>query len=79
MNKAFGRKTIFKDFNLEVKSGEFIGIVGKSGQGKTTLLNMIGTLEEADSGMIKIMVKDINKKKIKRLLLRNELGFIADL
>jgi putative ABC transport system ATP-binding protein len=76
MNKAFDRKTIFKDFNLEIESGEFIGIVGKSGQGKTTLLNIIGTLEEIDSGIIKIMGKDIHKKKIKRLLLRDQLGFI---
>jgi putative ABC transport system ATP-binding protein len=76
MNKAFGRKSIFKDFNLEVKSGEFIGIVGKSGQGKTTLLNIIGTLEKADSGIIKIMGKDIHKKNIKRHLLRDQLGFI---
>ncbi|MFT8312872.1 MAG: ABC transporter ATP-binding protein [Clostridium sp.] len=74
--KAFNRKTIFKDFNLEVKSGEFIGIVGKSGQGKTTLLNIMGTLEEADSGIVKIMDKDIRKNKIKRLLLRDHLGFI---
>ncbi|MGW8905464.1 ABC transporter ATP-binding protein, partial [Heyndrickxia sporothermodurans] len=47
-----------------------------SGQGKTTLLNIIGTLEEADSGIIKIMDKDIHKKKYKRLLLRDQLGFI---
>jgi putative ABC transport system ATP-binding protein len=76
MNKTFARKSIFKDFNLKVETGEFIGIVGKSGHGKTTLLNIIGTLEEADSGIIKIMGKDIQKRKIKRLLLRNQLGFI---
>lgn len=76
MNKAFGEKRIFANFNLTVKPGEFIGIVGKSGQGKTTLLNIIGTLEEPDSGIIKIMDKDIRKKKFKRLLLREHLGFI---
>lgn len=76
INKSFGRKTIFNDFNLEVKPGEFIGIVGKSGKGKTTLLNMIGTLEKPDSGIIKIMGKNIQHKRVKRLLLRNELGFI---
>ncbi|EJS44899.1 hypothetical protein ICE_05856 [Bacillus cereus BAG1X1-2] len=76
MCKAFDKKVIFKNFNLEVKSGEFIGIVGKSGKGKTTLLNIIGTLEEADSGTVKIMDKDTSKRKIKRLLLREYLGFI---
>ncbi|MHC1685349.1 MAG: ABC transporter ATP-binding protein [Clostridiaceae bacterium] len=76
MNKSFGKKIVFKGFNLEVKEGEFIGIVGKSGQGKTTLLNIMGTLEEADSGVVKIMGKDIHKKKTKRLLLRDHLGYI---
>jgi putative ABC transport system ATP-binding protein len=76
MNKKYNRKPIFENFNLEIHSGEFIGIVGKSGQGKTTLLNIIGTLEEPNSGIIKINGKNILKKKEKRLLLRNELGFI---
>ncbi|MBD7913465.1 MULTISPECIES: ABC transporter ATP-binding protein [Clostridium] len=74
--KAFNRKIIFKDFSLKVKSGEFIGIVGKSGQGKTTLLNIMGTLEKADSGIVKIMDKEIQTKKMKRILLRDHLGFI---
>ena len=39
MCKAFDQKSIFKDFNLEVKEGEFLGILGKSGRGKTTLVN----------------------------------------
>lgn len=76
MNKSFGNKIIFKDFNLEVKSGEFIGIFGKSGQGKTTLLNIIGTLENQDSGIVKINGRDTQSNKIKRILLRNEIGFI---
>ena len=76
MSKSFDGKIIFKDFNLEVKSREFIGIVGRSGQGKTTLLNIIGTLEVPDSGIVKIMGKEINDKKNNRLLLRNEIGFI---
>ncbi|WP_027634704.1 ABC transporter ATP-binding protein [Clostridium hydrogeniformans] len=74
--KSFNNKIIFKDFNLEVQQGEFIGIVGKSGQGKTTLLNIIGTLEKVDSGIIKIMGKEALGRKSKRLLLRDHLGFI---
>lgn len=76
MCKTFDKKTIFNNFNLEVKSGEFLGIIGKSGRGKTTLLNIMGTLEGVDSGTIKIMGKDINKRKMKRLLLRDYIGFI---
>lgn len=76
MFKSFNEKTIFQDFNLEINKGEFVGIIGKSGQGKTTLLNIIGTLEKVDSGIVKIMGKDIHSPKVKRLLLKNNLGFI---
>lgn len=74
--KAFNKKIIFENFNLNVKLGEFIGIIGKSGKGKTTLLNIMGTLEGVDSGVVKVMGKDISSKKTKRLLLRDNLGFI---
>ncbi|OQR53257.1 putative bacteriocin export ABC transporter [Bacillus sp. CDB3] len=76
MDKSFNNKMLFKNFNLEVKEGEFIGIYGKSGKGKTTLLNIIGTLESPDSGEIKFsgMGKKTNKRK--RDLLRYDIGFI---
>jgi ABC-2 type transport system ATP-binding protein len=46
LNKRFGKKTILKDINLEINSGEIFGIIGMSGSGKTTLLNsMIGFLQ----------------------------------
>ncbi|OWW09889.1 bacteriocin ABC transporter ATP-binding protein [Bacillus sp. MB353a] len=76
MHKTFLDKTIFKDFNLEVRTGEFVGVYGKSGKGKTTLLNIIGTLEKPDSGEVLIMEKNIENKKTKRQLLRDEIGFI---
>lgn len=76
MCKKFNDKVIFENFNIEVKSGEFLGVLGKSGRGKTTLLNIIGTLEDIDSGTIEIMGRDIRKRKTKRILLRDDIGFV---
>ena len=50
ITKNFGPKKVFNNLNLHVKKGEIIGIKGKSGVGKTTLLNMINRLENSYSG-----------------------------
>ncbi|WIY58770.1 ABC transporter ATP-binding protein [Bacillus arachidis] len=76
MNKSFDHKKVFENFNLKVYSGEFIGIYGKSGQGKSTLLNIIGTLEKPDSGDVIILGKNTQSKRVKHYLLRNNIGFI---
>ena len=52
INKRYGEKIILKGFDYTFKKGEKIGIVGKNGTGKTTLLNIIMGLEPADSGKI---------------------------
>ncbi|MBU3221050.1 ABC transporter ATP-binding protein [Clostridium algidicarnis] len=52
ITKSYGDKTIFKDFSLKVEGGDFIALTGDSGCGKSTLLNIIGLLEEFDSGEI---------------------------
>lgn len=49
-NKAFGSETILKDFNLLVKPGDRIGIVGKNGSGKSTLMNILAGRIPLDSG-----------------------------
>lgn len=76
LNKSFGDKKIIKNLDLHIREGEFVGIIGESGKGKTTLLNIIGTIERFDSGEIIIMDKKISEKKPHRILLRNHLGFI---
>ncbi len=43
---------LFKDFNLTINKGDYIGVTGKSGVGKTTLLNIIAKLINIDSGEI---------------------------
>ncbi|HHZ06366.1 MAG TPA: putative bacteriocin export ABC transporter [Clostridiales bacterium] len=54
INKSFGDHVIFKNFNLEIKENDFVSIMGNSGTGKTTLLNIIGLLEKPDSGTVEI-------------------------
>lgn len=67
-----------RGINLQVKEGEFVGIMGPSGSGKTTLLNVISTIDNATSGEILINGKDIVKMNDGKLALfrRNHLGFI---
>ena len=52
ISKRFGDKTLFENFSLKIEQGEFISIMGESGVGKTTLLNMMGLLDRPDSGTI---------------------------
>jgi ATP-binding cassette subfamily F protein uup len=52
--KSFGDKIILKGFDYTFKKGERVGIVGKNGTGKSTLVNMIQGAEKADSGKINI-------------------------
>ena len=52
--KSFGEKTILKGFDYTFKKGERVGIVGKNGAGKSTFIDIIQGIQEADSGKINI-------------------------
>ena len=52
VSKIFGDKKIFDDVSYGVQEGDKIGIVGLNGTGKTTMLNIIAGVEEADEGQI---------------------------
>lgn len=52
--KSFGEKNILKGFDYTFKKGERVGIAGKNGVGKSTFINIVQGLEEADSGKINI-------------------------
>ncbi|MBD5489718.1 MAG: ATP-binding cassette domain-containing protein [Lachnospiraceae bacterium] len=74
--KRFDEKQLFSDLNLVIEDGEFVVFWGESGCGKTTLLNMIGSLEKIDQGEILVNHKDIFQRKNQREYLRNEVGFL---
>jgi putative ABC transport system ATP-binding protein len=66
------------DINLNVRTGEFLSIMGPSGSGKSTLLNIIGLLDVATTGEISLNERPIRSHRDKDLAqIRNqELGFI---
>lgn len=74
--KSYGDNTIFNNFDVTIDDGEFVVFAGKSGCGKTTLLNIIGALEEFDSGSVLINGMDISKKKNQREYFKNTVGFL---
>lgn len=76
LNKKFGQKVLFENFNLTIQDGEFVVFCGESGCGKTTLLNMIGSLEPVDSGEILVNNHNILLSKNQRKYLQYEVGFL---
>lgn len=55
LSKEFDRKTVLSNINLEVKTGEILGLLGANGAGKTTLLKLMGGLLEPSDGNCTIL------------------------
>lgn len=70
--------TALKEFSFEVKSGEFVAVMGRSGSGKSTFLKIAGTLEKSDTGAVflnGIQINGLSQKKICKIR-QKKIGFI---
>ena len=75
LTKTFGDRMVFSDLNLNFDAGKVYALIGNSGCGKTTLLNMVAKLEPYDQGSIQYKGKDLRKIKPTNYF-RNELGYL---
>ena len=73
-----GGRVLFKGLNLRLAAGEFVAIMGESGVGKSTLLNLIAGLDQADAGTIVINGVDLAglDDDARTLLRRDRVGFV---
>jgi putative ABC transport system ATP-binding protein len=69
---------VLKGLNMEIEEGEMVSVMGASGSGKSTLLNVLGILDNYDSGdyyLNGMLIRDINETKAAQLRNRT-LGFV---
>jgi putative ABC transport system ATP-binding protein len=59
VRKGYASQRVLNDASLTVEGGEFVAIMGRSGSGKSTLLRLIGGLEPADAGVVRVNGTDL--------------------
>jgi phospholipid/cholesterol/gamma-HCH transport system ATP-binding protein len=75
--KGFGGMQVLDDLSFELRKGENLVILGKSGSGKSVTIKCIVRLLNADSGSINVLGQDVNKMKEKELdAIRQKIGFL---
>ena len=75
--KSFGTNHVLKDFTMQVRRGENIAVLGKSGSGKSVLIKCIIRLNEPDKGNIKLLDKEVLELDHDGLdELRSRVGFL---
>lgn len=76
LSKRFGDKVLFDGLSFTAEPGEFVVITGKSGCGKTTLLNILGGLVTSDEGRVSIDGKSITDRDLRRKFYSEIVGFL---
>jgi putative ABC transport system ATP-binding protein len=76
--KRFGGREVLRAVSLRVAAGEYVAIVGESGVGKSTLLNIVAGLEPPDSGKVRFEDADLGSldDDARTLLRRDKFGFV---
>ena len=59
VSKRYGRQTVLDGASLTVERGQFVAVMGRSGSGKSTLLRLVGGLESADAGVVRVDDTDL--------------------
>lgn len=79
VSKRFGTTVVLDNVNLEIPPGELFGIIGLSGVGKTTLLNLMVGFFEPDVGEVALKLSDKTEQSISKQseLVKNMFGFAA--
>jgi phospholipid/cholesterol/gamma-HCH transport system ATP-binding protein len=77
ISKSFGSKHVLKSFSIDLKRGENLVVLGKSGSGKSVLIKCVIGLVKYDTGTIKVLGKTVNELKDKELdMMRMHTGFL---
>lgn len=76
--KAYGELSVLQHLSFEVNKGEYVAIMGASGSGKTTLLQLLGLLDEPQSGTLLLDGQSLLQLRVReRSAFRNkEIGFV---
>ena len=72
----FGKKIILDNFNLNLNSGQILGLLGPNGVGKSTIFNLIIGLIKPDYGTIRINTQTVNNFPIYERALKFKIGFV---
>lgn len=81
LNYVYNQKTSFataalKDISLEIREGDFLGVIGHTGSGKSTLISHLNALTRIQSGVIFVDDMDLRPKKIDFKKLRSKVGMV---
>ena len=84
LNYVYNEKTTFataalKDISLEIREGDFLGVIGHTGSGKSTLISHLNALTRIQSGVIFVDDIDLRPKKLDFKKLRSKVGMVFQL